>query len=201
MSLYGNQDLLLKLQGTLLQSRYERKNTCGHAFFRTSDDIQSSDHGDQARDRKQAREKTIGERTMKINRILWLILGLISLIGVGIGAVLPMIPYFPFLMLSTFCFAKSSERLHKWIINTKLYKKNLESFTKGKGMTVGAKIRIMTTVTIVMAIGFVIMFLKAIYIPCIILACVWVMHILIFIFGIKTYVPKNDRETATEPKE
>ena len=131
---------------------------------------------------------------MKINRILWLILGLISLVFVGIGAVLPMIPYFPFLMLSTFCFAKSSERLHKWIINTKLYKKNLDSFVKGRGMTIGAKIRIMITVTIVMAFGFVIMFLKAIYVPCIILAGIWVMHVLIFIFGIKTYVSENDKE-------
>ena len=131
---------------------------------------------------------------MKIKRLLWLILGLISLVGVGIGAVLPMIPYFPFLMLSTFCFAKSSERLHTWIINTKLYKKNLDSFVKGKGMTVAAKIRIMTTVTVVMAIGFVIMFLKEIYIPCYILAGVWVMHILIFIFGIKTYKGEETEE-------
>lgn len=123
---------------------------------------------------------------MKISRVFWLVLGLISLAFVGIGAVLPMIPYFPFLMLSTFCFAKSSKRLHNWIINTNLYKKNLDSFVKGKGMTVAAKIRIMTTVTIVMAFGFVVMFLKEIYIPCYILAGVWVMHILIFIFGIKT---------------
>ena len=129
---------------------------------------------------------------MKIKRIFWLILGLVSLVFVGIGAVVPMLPYFPFLMLSTFCFAKSSERLHKWIINTNLYKKNLDSFVKGKGMTVAAKIRIMTTVTIVMAIGFVIMFLKEIYIPCYILAGVWVMHILIFIFGIKTYHAVED---------
>ena len=123
---------------------------------------------------------------MKISRVFWLVLGLISLVFVGIGAVLPMIPYFPFLMLSTFCFAKSSERLHRWIINTDLYKKNLDSFVKGKGMTVAAKLRIMTTVTIVMAFGFVMMFRKEIYIPCCILAGVWVMHILIFLFGIKT---------------
>ena len=128
---------------------------------------------------------------MKISRIFWLVLGLVSLVFVGIGAVLPMLPYFPFLMLSTFCFAKSSKRLHNWIINTELYKKNLDSFVKGKGMTVAAKIRIMATVTIVMAFGFVIMFMKAIYIPCYILAGVWVMHILIFIFGIKTYFPEE----------
>ena len=134
---------------------------------------------------------------MKIKRILFIIIGCISLVFVGIGAIVPMLPYFPFLMLSTFCFAKSSQRLHNWIINTKLYKKNLDSFVKGSGMTVAAKIRIMTTVTIVMAFGFVIMFLKAIYIPCIILGAIWVLHLMIFIFGIKTYVPKDGiRETA-----
>ena len=67
---------------------------------------------------------------MSIKRIFFIVLGCISLVFVGIGVALPMIPYFPFLMLSTFCFAKSSKRLHNWIINTKLYKKNLESFRK-----------------------------------------------------------------------
>ena len=138
---------------------------------------------------------------MPIKRIFFIVLGCISLVFVGIGVALPMIPYFPFLMLSTFCFAKSSKRLHNWIINTKLYKKNLESFGRGKGMTVGAKIRIMITVTIVMAFGFVIMFLKEIYIPCYILAGVWVMHILIFIFGIKTYVPDVNEKEAVKQKE
>jgi len=68
-------------------------------------------------------------------------------------------------------------------------------------MTVGAKIRIMITVTIVMAFGFVIMFLKEIYIPCYILAGVWVMHILVFIFGIKTYVPDANEKKTVERKE
>ena len=138
---------------------------------------------------------------MSIKRIFFIVLGCISLVFVGIGVALPMIPYFPFLMLSTFCFAKSSKRLHNWIINTKLYKKNLESFARRKGMTLGAKIRIMITVTIVMAFGFVIMFLKEIYIPCYILAGVWVMHILIFIFGIKTYVPDVNEKEAVKQKE
>ena len=133
---------------------------------------------------------------MNPKKIFWLIIGCISLVFVGLGVVLPMLPYFPFLLLSTFCFAKSSEKLHNWIINTKLYKDNIDSYVKGQGMTKAAKIRIMTTVTIVMAIGFTVMFLKEIYIPCYILAGVWVMHILIFIFGIKTYVPQENEENA-----
>lgn len=102
------------------------------------------------------------------------------------GAVLPLLPTFPFLLLAAFSFAKSSERLHTWFVNTKLYKKNLESYVQGKGMTQATKLRIMATVTVLMAVGFTVMMLKAVYVPCIILACVWVFHIVYFTFGVKT---------------
>ena len=128
-----------------------------------------------------------------MRRAIWLMIGLLSLVLVGVGIVLPMMPYFPFLMLSTFCFAKSSNRLHRWITGTALYQKNLDSFVKGKGMTVAAKIRILMMVTLVMGSGFVAMFFKGLYVPCGILAAIWVMHLLIFIFGIKTYVPTEER--------
>lgn len=123
---------------------------------------------------------------MNLKKILWIILGCVG-VGLGaVGAVLPILPSFPFLLLATFCFAKSSERLHTWFINTKLYKKNLESYVKGKGMTAATKLRIMITVTALMGIGFTIMMIKGIYVPCIILGCVWVAHIIYFTFGVKT---------------
>lgn len=103
-----------------------------------------------------------------------------------VGAVLPLLPTFPFLLLAAFSFAKSSERLHTWFVNTKLYKKNLESYVQGKGMTQATKLRIMATVTVLMAVGFTVMMLKAVYVPCIILACVWGFHIVYFTFGVKT---------------
>lgn len=123
---------------------------------------------------------------MNIKKIFWIILGCISVALGAIGAVLPILPTVPFLLLATFSFAKSSQKLHNWFTGTKLYKKNLESFVKEKGMTRHTKIRIMSTVTALMGFGFVMMMLKAIYIPCIILAAVWVFHIIYFIFGIKT---------------
>ena len=111
-------------------------------------------------------------------------LGCLSL-GLGaLGAVLPLLPAFPFLMLAAFCFAKSSEKLHGWFVSTKLYKKNLESFVQGKGMTVMTKIRIMLTVTFLMSIGFIMM--HAVPVGRIVLGIVWLFHILYFIFGIKT---------------
>lgn len=125
---------------------------------------------------------------MNIKKILWIILGCMG-VGLGaIGAVVPMIPAFPFLMLATISFAKSSEKLHNWFIHTKLYKDNLEDYVAGRGMTWKTKIRIMITVTLLMSVGFVMMGTKGIMVGCIVLCCVWVFHILYFCFGVKTLV-------------
>lgn len=123
---------------------------------------------------------------MKMKRILWIVLGCIG-VGLGaIGAVLPLLPAFPFLLLAAFSFAKSSERLHTWFVNTKLYRNNLESYVTHRAMTMRTKRRVMATVTLLMAFGFTLMFLKGLYLPCGILAGVWVFHILYFLFGVKT---------------
>ena len=121
-----------------------------------------------------------------MKKILYIILGCVG-VGLGaVGAIIPMLPAFPFLMLATFCFARSSEKLDRWFKNTKLYKNNLEDFVAGRGMTKKAKVRIMVTVTLLMSVGFVMMGLKGIVTGCIVLGCVWVFHIIYFIFGIKT---------------
>lgn len=123
---------------------------------------------------------------MNIKKIFWIILGCIG-VGLGaVGAVVPMLPAFPFLMLAAFSFARSSEKLHTWFIGTKLYKDNLADYVAGKGMTVKTKVRIMITVTLLMSVGFVMMGLKGIVTGCIVLGCVWVFHIIYFLFGVKT---------------
>lgn len=127
---------------------------------------------------------------MKIKKLLYVILGCIGLALGAVGAVLPLLPAFPFLLLAAFCFAKSSEKLHRWFTGTKLYKNNLESYVKGQGMTWKTKIRIMITVTVLMSIGFIMM--HAVPVGRIVLACVWVFHILYFVFRVKTIKKTND---------
>lgn len=131
---------------------------------------------------------------MNIKRILWMILGCLGVALGAVGAVLPVLPAFPFLLLAAVSFARSSDRLHHWFTNTKLYKKNLESYIKGKGMTWSTKIRVMITVTLLMSFGFTMMFWKGIYIPCMILAGVWIFHIIYFLVGVKTYRPEQQRK-------
>ena len=129
---------------------------------------------------------------MNIKRLAFLIVGLVSL-GVGaLGAALPLLPAFPFLLLSACCFGKSSERLHTWFIGTKLYKNNLESYVAGKGMTRKTKVKIMLMVTALMSVGFIMM--HAVTAGRIVLVLVWVFHVVYFTFGVKTILPEAENE-------
>ena len=121
-----------------------------------------------------------------MKKILYIILGCLG-VGLGaVGAVVPMLPAFPFLMLAAFSFARSSEKLDRWFKNTKLYQDNLEDFVAGRGMTMKTKVRIMVTVTLLMSVGFIMMGLKGIVVGCVVLGCIWVFHLVYFLFGIKT---------------
>lgn len=134
---------------------------------------------------------------MKLKRILFLVAGCITLAIGCVGIVLPILPTVPFFIVTVFCFANSSQRLHNWFVNTKMYKKHLESFVNKKGMTAKNKIKIMTSVTVLMAFGFVMMMLKGIIIPCIILAVVWLCHLIYFIFFVKT-IPSDKTENKED---
>lgn len=131
---------------------------------------------------------------MNLKKIAYIALGCVGVALGALGAVLPLLPAFPFLLLAAYCFGKSSEKLHRWFTGTKLYKNNLESYVQGRGMTRQAKIRVITTVTAVMSIGFVMM--VRVPVAQIVLGCVWVFHILYFAFAVKTIPADEDSETG-----
>ena len=117
-----------------------------------------------------------------MRKILYIMIGCISL-GLGIiGVILPILPTVPFVLLAAFCFARSSERLNGWFKNTKLYREN----NIKNGMTKQAKVRIMCLVTLLMSIGFIMMGLKDIVVGNIVLLIVWIFHMVYFTLGVKT---------------
>lgn len=118
---------------------------------------------------------------MTILRMIMVIMGCICL-GLGtLGAFLPVLPTVPFYLLATVLFAKSSERLHRWFTNTAIYKKNLESYVQGQGMTFSTKLRITITITVSMAIGC--WFVSHLPVVQILLAVIW-MGLMIYFFAI-----------------
>ena len=128
---------------------------------------------------------------MQIKRIIFAALGLICFSLGTIGVFLPVLPTTPFYLLTLFFFANSSERLHTWFLGTRLYKKHLESFVNQRGMMLSTKLSIIITVTLLMGFGFFMMARKGIWIPCILLAAVWLAHILYFTLRVKTISQKE----------
>lgn len=136
-----------------------------------------------------------------MKKVLYIVFGCIG-VGLGaVGAVIPMLPAFPFLMLAAFCFARSSEKLDRWFRNTKLYKDNLADYAAGRGMTRKTKLRIMVTVTLLMGVGLLVMVMSGTVAGPIILGCVWVFHILYFIFGIKTFPLRRSSQHETNSEQ
>lgn len=124
---------------------------------------------------------------MNVKKAIYIGLGCLCL-GLGcLGIALPVLPTVPFFLATVFFFSRSSERLHNWFIGTKMYKNHLESFVNKEGMTVKTKLSIMATVTLVMAVSFVLM--KNVPIGQICLGIVWVVHVIVFVFFIKTAKP------------
>ncbi|UXR69305.1 MULTISPECIES: YbaN family protein [unclassified Staphylococcus] len=85
-------------------------------------------------------------------RLLLVPVGVIfTLLGFA-GAVLPLLPTTPFLLVAVICFAKSSDRLHDWLVKTRLYQAYVEDFRKYRGYTMRKKIQLLLSVYLV--VGF-----------------------------------------------
>lgn len=75
-----------------------------------------------------------------MKKIFLLSLGTISLVLGCLGIFLPLLPTTPFLLLSAFCFSKSSEKFHKALLENKIFGQYIRDYQEKKGVTLKNKI-------------------------------------------------------------
>ena len=61
------------------------------------------------------------------------------LLGI-LGLFLPLLPTTPFLLLASWCFARGSDRLHRWLLSHRVFGEYLRNFEAGRGIPLKAKI-------------------------------------------------------------
>jgi uncharacterized membrane protein YbaN (DUF454 family) len=70
----------------------------------------------------------------KAVRILLMVVGSVSLFLGAVGVFLPIIPTTPFLLLAAACYLRSSERMHKWLLNNRWFGEYIKNYQAGRGI-------------------------------------------------------------------
>jgi len=85
---------------------------------------------------------------------LYLVVGTITLVVGIIGVFIPVLPTTPFLLLSSFCYLRSSSRMYHWLMGHKVLGPYISSYMIYKGITrknkVVSLVFLWTTLTISM---------------------------------------------------
>ena len=75
-----------------------------------------------------------------MKKIILIITGTITL-GLGIiGIILPIIPTTPFLLISSYCYVRSSKKLNQWLLNHRILGKYIYNYVEKKAIPKRAKI-------------------------------------------------------------
>ena len=84
-------------------------------------------------------------------RILWGLAGLLALLLGAIGAVLPIMPTVPFVLLAAFCFSRSSERMHQWLVEHPIFGPGIQNWRKHGA--IARRTKLIATISIVGSVG------------------------------------------------
>lgn len=128
--------------------------------------------------------KTAEQHSNVVIRYIFLTIGAISFCLGTAGIVLPILPTVPFYMLTLFCLARGSERFHRMFLESRLYKKTVGAYERDKALTLRTKLSILASVTTIMLIGA--YFSRNIPVALIIIAIVWIAHVIALLFIVKT---------------
>ena len=127
----------------------------------------------------------------KAKKYFYITLGFLAL-GIGlIGVILPILPTTPFLLVTSFCFARGSERFHTWFTNSNIYKKHLERFVKERAMTLKQKVVLLSFVNFMLAFPLILVDVLPMRITIIVLIIIKLYY---FTFKVRTISPEEKKD-------
>ena len=84
-------------------------------------------------------------------RLTLILIGFISLALGALGIFVPLLPTTPFLLLSAFAFANSSERMHQWLLDHNIFGPLIDNWRQHRAISRRAKVvSILSMVAILM---------------------------------------------------
>lgn len=122
-----------------------------------------------------------------IRSLIMSLLGIFFMILGLVGVIIPVLPTTPFLLLASWFFMKSSDKIDKWFRSSNLYKKYLKDFEEDRSMTLKTKVKILSFSTTMLVLAFINIYKLPIRIFIIL---VMIYKYYYFIFKIKTIKEK-----------
>lgn len=88
-----------------------------------------------------------------MRKIFLISLGVICVVLGTLGIFLPVLPTTPFLLLASWAFVKSSDRLYHWLMNHRILGRYIKSYLLYRGVTKKHKTIAITTLWLTMALS------------------------------------------------
>ena len=89
----------------------------------------------------------------RIKKYLLIFLGLLFIVLGIIGAILPILPTTPFLILALACFSNSSPRFHQMLLNNRWFGSALQQWEKSRSITRRSKLKAMILIVVTFALS------------------------------------------------
>jgi uncharacterized membrane protein YbaN (DUF454 family) len=86
-------------------------------------------------------------------RLTWLVVGLVALALGAIGIAVPLLPTTPLILLAAFAFARSSNRLHEWLITHDVFGTLIDNWQRHGAISRRAKIASVVSMAALLAIS------------------------------------------------
>ena len=124
---------------------------------------------------------------MDVRKALLIFTGTVCVALGVLGMFLPLVPTTVFLLMAAYCYSRSSERFHTWLLNNRLLGSYISNYKSGKGISMRQKI---STITVLWAsIGFSIWILSAGFWLTLLLLAI-AIGVTVHLLWIKTYRPE-----------